>query len=453
MKVPGPPGRTSQALVRRIVLPFQEFFRAESTSGLLLLACAVVALVWANSPWRDSYFHLWETKIVVGGGPFQLGQSLHHWINDGLMAVFFFLVGLEIKREMLVGELASLRNAALPIAGAIGGMLLPAAVFLAFNAGTPAAGGWGIPMATDIAFALGVLALLGDRVPAQLRVFLAALAIVDDLGAVLVIALFYASGIDGRSLAAAAVVLLLLIAVNRAGVRRPAIYAWLGVALWIFVLRSGVHATVAGVLLAATVPVGTRIDVGQFINRAGHYLREFEAAGPRLNAARLNMQQEAALEGLEQAAEGVQSPLLTVEHALVPWVAYGVMPLFALANAGVTFTPGMAAAVVSPVVAGVGLGLLLGKPLGIGALAWLAVRLGLARLPPGVTGRQMTGVGLLSGVGFTMSLFIGDLAFGDTPDLDLTKVAVLGASLVAGVAGWLVLRGGPLAGALTGEES
>ncbi|MEJ2678363.1 MAG: Na+/H+ antiporter NhaA [Gemmatimonadota bacterium] len=444
--------RTSHTLVRRIVLPFQEFFQAESTSGLLLLACALAALAWANSPWRESYFHLWETDVVVGGGSVRLVQSLHHWINDGLMAVFFFLVGLEIKREVLVGELASPRNAALPIAAAIGGMLVPAAIFLAFNAGSPAAGGWGIPMATDIAFALGILALLGERVPAQLRVFLAAVAIVDDLGAVLVIALFYTSGIDASSLAGAAVVLLLLIAVNRAGVRRPAIYAWLGVALWLFVLKSGVHATVAGVLLAATIPVRTRIDVEQFVNRAGHYLREFEGAGPRLDAARLNQRQEAALEGLEQAAEGVQSPLLAVEHALVPWVAYGIMPLFALANAGVTFTPGMATALASPVVAGVGLGLLLGKPLGIGALAWLAVRLGLARLPPGFTGRQMTGVGLLAGMGFTMSLFIGDLAFGSTPDLELTKVAVLGASLVAGLAGWLVLRGASLAPSPSGEE-
>ncbi len=450
--MPVRPPRTSHTLVRRIVLPFQEFVQAESTSGIVLMACAVTALVWANSPWRDSYFHLWETTVVVGAGPFRLVQSLHHWINDGLMAVFFFLVGLEIKREVLVGELASPRNAALPIAGAIGGMLVPAAVFLVFNAGTEAAGGWGIPMATDIAFALGVLALLGDRVPAQLRVFLAALAIVDDLGAVMVIALFYTAGIDWTSLAAAAGVLFLLVGANRAGVRRPAVYAWLGVILWLLVLRSGVHATVAGVLLAATIPVRTRINVEQFVNRAGHYLREFETAGPRPDAARLNMGQEAALEGLERAAEGVQSPLLTVEHSLVPWVAYGVMPLFALANAGVTFTPGMATAVTSPVVAGVGLGLLLGKPLGIGALAWLAVRLGLARLPAGVTGRQMTGVGLLAGVGFTMSLFVGNLAFGGTAALELTKIAVLGASLVAGLAGWLVLRGAPLAGALPGEE-
>lgn len=444
--------RTSHTLVRRIVLPFQEFFQAESTSGLLLLACALAALAWANSPWRESYFHLWETDVVVGGGSVRLVQSLHHWINDGLMAVFFFLVGLEIKREVLVGELASRRQAALPIAGAIGGMVVPAAIFLAFNAGTAAAGGWGVPMATDIAFALGILALVGDRAPAPLRVFLAALAIVDDLGAVLVIALFYSAGIDWGSLAAAGGVLLLLIGVNRAGVRRPAVYAWLGLVLWILVLKSGVHATVAGVLLAATIPVRTRINVPQFVNRAGHYLREFEAAGPRPDAAHLNMRQEAAVEGLEQAAEGVQSPLLSVEHALVPWVAYGVMPLFAFANAGVTFTPEMTSALVSPVVAGVGLGLLLGKPLGIGALAWLAVRLGLARLPEGVTGRQLTGVGLLSGVGFTMSLFIGELAFGGTSALELAKVAVLAASLVAGVAGWLVLRGAPLAGAVSDGE-
>ncbi|HKJ92930.1 MAG TPA: Na+/H+ antiporter NhaA [Longimicrobiales bacterium] len=436
---------TSRALVHRIVLPFQEFFRAESSSGLLLLACALAALLWANSPWQESYFHLWETKLVLNAGSLRLAHSLAEWINDGLMAVFFFLVGLEIKREILVGELASPRKAALPMAAAIGGMALPAAIFLAFNHGTPQAGGWGIPMATDIAFALGVLALAGDRVPPPLRVFLAALAIVDDLGAVLIIAVFYSAGIDTAALAGAGLVLLLLLALNFLGVRRRAAYLALGVVLWLFFLKSGVHATIAGVLLAATIPARTRINVPEFTERARACLAEFENAGPRPDWARLNERQDAALVGLERATDGVRSPLLQVEHGLVPWVAYGIMPLFALANAGVAFTPDVLHALASPVVLGVALGLMIGKPLGIGALAWLAVRLGLASLPAGVTGRQMTGVGLLSGMGFTMSLFIADLAFPATAALELTKVAVLGASLVVGLAGWLLLWSGPRA--------
>ncbi|MDX1674309.1 MAG: Na+/H+ antiporter NhaA, partial [Longimicrobiales bacterium] len=229
---PAPPGKTRHTLVRRLVLPFQEFFRAESASGIILLICAAVALVWANSPWGESYFHLWETHVVVGGGPLVLDYSLHYWINDGLMAVFFFMVGLEIKREVIVGELASPKQAALPIAAAVGGMVVPAGIFVLFNAGTPELRGWGVPMATDIAFALGVLAILGDRVPSGLKIFLAALAIVDDLGAVLVIALFYSAGIDWMMLMYAGITFILLMGANRGGIRRPAVYTLLGVVLW-----------------------------------------------------------------------------------------------------------------------------------------------------------------------------------------------------------------------------
>ncbi len=432
-------------MVRRLVAPFQEFFEAESSSGIILLACAVVALVWANSPWRDSYFHLWETEVVVGGGSLRLAKSLHHWINDGLMVVFFFLVGLEIKREVLVGELASLRQSALPIAAALGGMVVPAAIYAALNVGTAELRGWGIPMATDIAFALGVLALLGDRVPSALKVFLAALAIVDDLGAVLVIAIFYSAGIDWASLGWALAILIVLIGANRGGIRRPSVYVWLGVAMWVFFLKSGVHATIAGVLLAAVIPARTRIDVDSFIHRAGQYLGEFEKAGLRpADPARLSEAQELALEGLEEAAEGVQSPLLKIEYALVPWVAYGIMPLFALANAGVTFGGDVLGQAASPIVLGVALGLLVGKPIGIGAFSWFAVRMGWAALPRGMTPRHITGAGLLAGIGFTMSLFIADLAFAGSLNLELAKVGVLAASLIAGLAGWALLARAPV---------
>ncbi len=441
--VPGSAGRTRHTLVRRLVLPFQEFFQAESASGIVLLGCAALALLWANSPWAPSYFHLWETRVVVGGGPVRLDHSLHHWINDGLMAVFFFMVGLEIKREVLVGELASPRKAALPIAAAIGGMVVPALIFTALNAGTPELRGWGVPMATDIAFALGVLALLGDRVPPALRIFLAALAIVDDLGAVLVIALFYSHGIDWAALSYALMTFVVLVGMNRGGIRRPAAYGLLGLLLWYFFLRSGVHATIAGVLLATTIPAHTRINVPQFVASARDYLREFEADGIRADPAHsLTERQEAALERLEDAAEGVQSPLISIEHALVPWVAFGIMPLFALANAGVALQSEVVRGVTSPVVAGVALGLLIGKPIGIGALTWLAVRLGMAGLPEGVAGRHIAGVGLLAGIGFTMSLFIADLAF-EAATLERVKVGILGASLLAGVVGYFLLRAMP----------
>ncbi len=436
---PGP-GRTRHTLVRRLMLPFQEFFQAEAASGIVLLACAAVALLWANSPWAESYFHLWETHVVVGGGALVLDYSLHYWINDGLMAVFFFMVGLEIKREVLVGELASPKQAAFPIAAAVGGMLVPALIYVAFNAGTPELRGWGTPMATDIAFALGVLALLGTRAPTGLKIFLAALAIVDDLGAVLVIALFYSAGIDWSMLMYGGITFIVLLGANRGGVRRPAVYAVLGLLLWFFFLKSGVHATIAGVLLAVTIPAKTRINVNDFVSDARTYLQRFEADGLRPDpAAPLTPQQESALERLEEAAEGVQSPLLSIEHAIVPWVAFGIMPLFALANAGVALAPEVVSGLGSPVVLGIALGLLIGKPVGVGLFAWAAVKLGIAGYPAGVRGLHLVGVGLLAGIGFTMSLFIAGLAF-DGVTLELAKVGVLAASTVAGLGGYLVLR-------------
>ncbi len=449
---PAPPGKTRHTLVRRLVMPFQEFFQAESASGIVLLVVAAIALVWANSPWAAGYFHLWETHLVVGGGPIQLDYSLHYWINDGLMAVFFFMVGLEIKRETKVGELASPKQAALPIAAAIGGMLFPAAIYFALNVGTPDVHGWGVPMATDIAFALGVLALLGDRVPSGLKIFLAALAIVDDLGAVLVIALFYSAGIDWSMLAYGGVVFIILVGANLGGIRRPAVYAILGLLLWYFFLKSGVHATIAGVLLATTIPAKTRINVPQFVASARAYLAEFEEDGLRPDPAHpLTARQEEALEQLEEAAEEVQSPLLSIEHAIVPWVAYGIMPLFALANAGVALKPEVVQGLGSPVVLGIALGLLIGKPLGVGLFSWLAVKLGLAGFPAGVRGMHLVGVGFLAGVGFTMSLFIANLAFTDTT-LELSKVGVLAASTVAGLVGFMILRARGNPGAVTRAE-
>ena len=406
------------------------------------MVCTALALAWANSPWSESYFHLWERTLTIGTKGFGLTETLHRWINDGLMAVFFFLVGLEIKREMLVGELASVRKAALPIAGAIGGMIVPAALYMVFNRGGPGASGWAIPMATDIAFALGVLALLGSRVPASLKVFLAALAIADDIGAVLVIAFFYTSDLSLTSLGVAAGVLALLFACGSAGVRRPGVYAVLGVMLWIAMLKSGIHATVAGVLLAMTIPARTRIDEDEFVRSARASLRDFEqACGPGTTVLSNHDQQE-AIHALETACEEVQAPLLKVEHKLHGLVAYGIMPLFAFANAGIRVGAELVAALSLPVLFGVLVGLVVGKPLGITLLSWASVRAGLAEAPAAASWRALHGVSWLGGIGFTMSLFIATLAFGRGPLLESAKVGILGASVIAGVVGWVLLRGG-----------
>jgi Na+:H+ antiporter, NhaA family len=427
-------------IVVHVLRPFQRFVHTESAGGVVLLLCAALALGWANSPWGESYFHLWETRIGFRIAGRALDLSLHHWINDGLMAVFFFVVGLEIKREMLVGELSSARQAALPIAGALGGMLVPALIYAAINAGGPGSAGWGIPMATDIAFALGVLALLGPRVPVVLKVFLTALAIADDIGAVLVIALFYTSDLAWSALLAGGGILAALIGLNVLGVRRPGAYLALGVLLWLAFLQSGVHATVAGVVLAMTIPSRTRVHEEEFLAVARGAINEFDAACQPGETVMTNRAQQEAIEALEYVSEGVQSPLFTMERKLHGAVAFFIMPLFALANAGVALG-GLLGALSLSVTSGVVLGLVVGKPLGITLFAWLAVRLGWATLPAQASWRALHGVSWLGGIGFTMSLFIAGLAFSDPSLLDSAKLGILGASLVAGIAGWAMLKG------------
>ena len=427
--------------IDRLIRPFQEFARIEASSGILLLACTALALLWANSPWAESYTGLLGTYVTVGGGGFAVRETLLHWINDGLMAVFFFVVGLEIKREVLAGELASPRQAALPIAAALGGMAVPALLYLAVNrGGGPGAAGWGIPMATDIAFALGVLALLGSRVPAALKVFLAAFAIADDIGAVLVIAFFYTAEIHFGSLGLGFGFLALAALANWSGVRRPLAYALLGVAAWVAFLESGVHATVAGVLLALTVPAGARLDPAAFLARGRDVLDQFERADFPDDVLR-NAERQAALHTLEHAAERAQTPLQRMEHALHPWVSFLIMPVFALANAGVALGGSGGGGLNGPVPLGIVLGLVLGKPLGVTLFAWMAVRSGLAAMPAGVTWRHIHGAGWLGGIGFTMALFIAGLAFADPSALAQAKLGILCASLLAGVVGYLLLRG------------
>ncbi len=425
--------------VDRLLAPLREFTAREASGGVLLMAAALIALVWANSPFAEAYDELWSTTLTIGAGDFVLAKSLHLWINDGLMAIFFLVVGLEIKREVLVGELASVRRATLPIAAAVGGAILPAILFLVVARGDPgAARGWGIPMATDIAFALGVLALLGSRVPIGLRIFLTALAIVDDLLAVLVIAVFYSSDLSVPALVAAAAVLVALVAANRLGVRRPVVYALLGLALWVAVLQSGIHATVAGVLLAMTIPARTKIDPADYLARARGFIDDF---GRQLGDDP-DDEHHAALWELEDLTESAQAPMLRIEHALHPWVAFLIVPLFALSNAGVRIGGDLGALVAEPVVLGIVLGLVLGKQIGITLAAWAVVRLGLAALPTGVTWGHIYGVAWLGGIGFTMSLFVADLAFGESPALALAKVGILAASVIAGIGGYLRLRMG-----------
>ncbi len=428
--------------VERVVRPFQDFARKQSSGGILLIAATVVALAWANSPWGESYVGLWHTKLTVGVGEYSLSKDLTHWINDGLMAVFFLVVGLEIKREILVGELSSVRGAALPVAAALGGAVVPALIYLAINAGTEGAAGWGIPMATDIAFALGVLALLGERAPVALKVFLTALAIVDDILAVLVIALFYTSEISWGALGVGGLFLAALVVANLIGVGKTLVYAVLGVGLWLAFLLSGVHATIAGVLLAFTVPAASFINPRAFLERARYVLERFEKAGEKGENVLVNEERQAALHALNRATYKLEPPLHELEHALHPWVVFAVMPLFALANAGVVVLGGdVAATLLNPVSLGIVAGLMFGKQLGVTLFAWLAVKSGVSELPRGITWRHVYGAGWLAGIGFTMSLFISDLAFPDVPPLvDAAKLGILVASVIAGAVGWTILR-------------
>jgi len=431
---------SSRSPIDRLRQPFDAFLSAQTTGGVLLLLAVVVAMIWANSPWAASYEHLWEQDIVVGGGSWHLNMSLHHWINDGLMAIFFFVVGLELKREMVAGELSRPRDAMLPIAAAIGGMLVPAAFYLLLNTSGEEHRGWGIPMATDIAFALGLMALLGDRVPVPLKVFLTTLAVADDMGAVLVIAIFYpSSAISMGWLGFAAGVLAVMFAGNRLGVRNPWFYAILGIGgVWTAFLASGVHATIAGVLTAFTIPAFPKIKEELFIRRMRMHLASFarhDIPGVGIRSS----EQLHDLEGMSRLTDHAVPPLQALEHSLHPVITFFVLPVFALANAGVQLPTDMVGALMHPVALGVAMGLVLGKPIGVLLSSFLMVRLAGARLGEGVTWRHMTGAGILAGIGFTMSLFVNELAF-DVDDLhQAAKLGVLVGSLLAGIIGFIWL--------------
>ena len=426
--------------IEKLTYPVQEFLHKEASGGILLILFTIAALIWANSPFSESYHHLWHTYLSIDLGGVGLNYSLHHWINDGLMVVFFFVVGLEIKRELLVGELSSAKKAALPIAAALGGMIFPALIYTIFNLGSEGSSGWGIPMATDIAFVVGILALLGKRVPLALKIFILALAIVDDIGAVLVIAVFYTSQISFVSLMIAAGLLILLVVMNKMGARNLLIYTLVGIALWLAFLKSGVHATVAGVLLAFTIPASARINTKKFTNETDSLIKDFDSAGEHGENVLTNEARLSIVDQIENNCEKILTPLQRFEHGLHPWVSFFIMPVFALANAGVTIGDGLVLALTNPISIGIVLGLFMGKQIGIFSFSYLAVKLKLADVPAGVNWTKIYAASILAGIGFTMSLFIANLAFSSAELLNISKVGILTGSLLSGIIGFVILK-------------
>lgn len=426
----------------RILTPFEEFVHRQTTSGLLLMATAILALVLANSALSGMYLDLLHTPVGFNVGGWSLEKTLHHWVNDGLMALFFFVVGLELKREILVGELAVPRQAALPIVAAIGGMVGPVLVYLAFNPDGDAARGWGIPMATDIAFAIGALVLLANRVPKALITFLVALAIVDDLGAVLVIAFFYTDQLVWEALIAAAVILATLIMLNRVGIRQPLPYFILGGLLWFALLKSGVHATLAGVLTAFTIPATPKYDPARFSAHVKELMARFDASHQPGKSIMTNDALRGVVQTLENGVHKVETPLQRLEHGLHMPVAFLVIPVFAFFNAGIPMElAGLGGTLAHPVTLGVMFGLVLGKFIGIVGASWLALKMGIGQLPAGTRFSQIAGVALLAGIGFTMAIFIAELGFAEQADYLLkAKTGILLASFVAGVSGFVWLR-------------
>ena len=425
----------------RILLPLDDFIHRQTTSGVLLMLCAVIALYIANSQWHDVYHNFLNTTFTIGLPDFQLSKTVHHWINDGLMALFFFVIGLELKREILVGELADIKNAVFPIIAAIGGMLGPVAIYISFNAEGDALKGWGVPMATDIAFALGTLALLGNRIPKNLLVFLVALAIVDDLGAVVVIALFYTETLNISALVVVAVITGLLLVLNMGGIRRALPYMLLGIILWIAMLKSGVHATLAGILLAFTIPMRPKYDPERFLHHINEMVDKIKRAYQQEGNILINDELRSRVNALGDGVDLVQAPAQRMERKMHLPSAYIIIPIFSLANAGIVIDWSSFGAVVThPVSMGVSVGLVLGKLIGIAGFAWLAVRFGITSLPHGLNFKHIIGVALMGGIGFTMSIFIAELGFANQPEeLVMAKTGILMASLVAGVSGFLWL--------------
>ncbi len=426
-----------------VLTPLDDFIHRQTTSGILLMLCAVVAIYIANSQWSESYHHFLTIPFTVGIPEFQISKTLHHWINDGLMAIFFFVIGLELKREILVGELANIKLAMLPIIAAAGGMLAPVLIYLSINPEGHAINGWGVPMATDIAFALGALALLGKRIPKNLLTFLIALAIVDDLGAVLVIALFYTETINIFALIITAAVMVALVVINLGGIRRSSPYILLGVVLWIAMLQSGMHATLAGIILAFTIPMRPKYNANRFLSQINEMVMQIKRAYKQEENIVRNDELRSRVRALGDGVLLVQAPAQIIERKMHIPTAYFIIPVFSLANAGVPIDWASFGSVIThPVSIGITAGLVLGKLIGIAGFSWVAVKLGVTSLPNGLNFKHIIGAALMGGIGFTMSIFIAELGFAHhAEDLLMAKTGILIASVLAGVSGfiWLFL--------------
>lgn len=421
-----------------IISPFQKFVKIESFSGILLFIATIVALVWANSSFGHLYESLWNYKIGINTQNFELTKPLILWVNDGLMAIFFFLIGLEIKRELLIGELNSVKKASLPLFAAIGGMLVPMLVFILLNTNAETTEGWGIPMATDIAFSLAILKFLGKRIPLSLKVFLTAFAIIDDIGAVAIIAIFYSENINWMLLAYAFVLLAILYYLSYRQIYAKYVILLFGIIIWYFFLKSGIHPTIAGVLLAFSIPIRQKIDIKTYSNHLLEIAQRIRSTTSEQTQILSNSQIE-QIDHLEDWTDQVQSPLQQLENRLHNWVAYFIMPVFALSNAGVVFSSGMM--IDTELITNLTLSLFLGKIVGIVALSYLGIKLKLVEVPKDLTFKHILGAGSLAGVGFTMSIFIANLAFtNDLSYMDSAKIGILVGSLISGLTGYFVLK-------------
>ncbi|MCH2110018.1 MAG: Na+/H+ antiporter NhaA [Polyangiaceae bacterium] len=425
--------------IDRMLSPVRLFLKHRLAGAALLMLATGIAVALANSPWKHAYHEILETHVTLNAFLFNLDYTLHHWINDGLMSIFFFVVGLEIKRELLVGELSTLRKATLPAIAALGGMIVPALLFYALNYNEATSHGWGIPMATDIAFALGVLAALGKKVPLGAKVFLTALAIVDDIGAVLVIAIFYTAHIEVNALLVGFSLLGIALLMNFMQVRHTIAYLVVGILVWLAFLHSGVHATIAAILMALVIPATTRINGRDLVDRIGLITAKLERIGLPEDTTMNSEEQQQAIYAMSDTLEHAQAPLQRLEHDLHGFVTFLVLPLFALANAGVTLHGGLITELSQPLALGVVFGLFIGKQLGITLSTWLAVKLKVADLPANVSWYQIHGTSILGGIGFTMSLFISGLAFVEPAFIEEAKVGILAGSLVSGIVGYLFL--------------
>jgi NhaA family Na+:H+ antiporter len=428
---------TRQLVADQIFRPFQRFFSKEAASSILLIAATIMALIWTNSAIGETYHSFWHTEVSFSFGHFHISKTLVHWINDGFMSLFFFTVGLEIKREILVGELATPKKALLPVIAALGGMIVPGLIYAILNVGSPTISGWGVPVATDIAFALGAVAVFGRRLPVGLRIFLAAFAIADDLGAVVIIAIFYTKEIVWSYLFISLFLILGLALANFLWIRWTIIYATLGLAVWFFVLGSGVHPTIAGVIVSLFVPARGRYDTDNFLQNVNKIMEKFECEEQSCGySILLNEEHMHAVQALELACHDVETPLQRLMHALHPWVAFLILPFFAMGNTGLTFHGMVFSEMVSnPVILGIVFGLVFGKPLGVILFSYLSVKTGIASLPQEVRWSHIFGGAMLGGIGFTMSLFLADLSFSDPQILNYSRIAILVGSVLSALVG------------------